>query len=418
MRPVRIAAFVFAGAVALPAVCVGGLASPASAAPAPLTVAFISSQTGAAATQDVNIVPVFKAALAAQNAKGGVNGHQLVPLVIDDQTSPATAVTGVQEAISRGAIGIVSNSALAGLFYKYPQQAGMPVTGDNSDGPEWGTQPNTNMFGTGSTGSTDPAYPISTMYGNIIKKYGGKRVAVYALSISPNSIQSNTNESQSLARIDPSAKVVVDNRSVAFGSTAFGPAALVAKQNNVDTVWTNLDTTGDISLGTALKQAGVKLKGIFYPTGYDPALIHSPSWGNVQGDYFLVDFHPFYEPNAGTKQMQSTLEKYAGWTKSQFPTYSQDTTWLGTELMIKGLVGAGANPTHASVIKSLHSITNWSGNGLLPYTLNYSTSFGKPAPANCVWLTKAGPNGFVPVAKSPVCGHYLPGTSSVSSSSS
>ena len=166
----------------------GGLAAGASATPAPLTIAFIDSQSGAAASQDTGTVAVFEAALKAQNAKGGVNGHQLVPLVIDDQTSPATAATGVQEAISRGAIGIVSDSALMSLVAKYPQQAGVPVTGDNSDGPEWGTQPYTNMFGTGAQGSTDPKYPVSNLFGKLVKQFGGTRLAVYALAISPNSI--------------------------------------------------------------------------------------------------------------------------------------------------------------------------------------------------------------------------------------
>jgi hypothetical protein len=137
----------------------------------------------------------------------------------------------------------------------------------------------------------------------------------------------------------------------------------------------------------------------------------------VQGDIFEVTFHPFYEPNAGTKQMQSALEKYAGWKSSQFPTYSQDTAWLGAQLMIKGLEGAGNNPTRASTLKALHGITDWNGNGLLPYSINYATSFGKPAVANCVWLTRAGPKGFVPMGANPVCGTYLPGTATASSSS-
>ena len=55
---------------------------------------------------------MFKAALEAQNAKSGVKGHKLVPLVIDDQTRPATLSTGVQEAISKGSIGIVAESSL------------------------------------------------------------------------------------------------------------------------------------------------------------------------------------------------------------------------------------------------------------------------------------------------------------------
>ena len=418
MRPGRLGSALVAAAICLPAVLIGGLSASGSASQAPLTIAYITSESGLAASQYDGVVDVFKAALDAQNAKGGVNGHKLVPMVIDDQTSPSAAATGIQEAISKNVIGIVANSALMGLIAKYPQQAGVPVTGDNSDGPEWGEQPYTNMFGTGPTGSTDPKYPISRLYGKLAKQFGVSRLAVYALSISPNSIQSNTNEAQSIRRVDPSAKVVIEDNSVPFGgSTNFGPAALIAKQNNVDAVWANLDSASDIVLATAYKQAGVKTKAFFLPVGYDPKLVHSPAWANVQGDIFQVLFHPFSEPNAGTEQMQSALEQYAGWSKSQFPTGSQDVAWLSTELMIKGLEGAGANPTHGSVIKSLHGITDWNGNGLMPFTLNYATSFGHAAPANCVWLTKAEKNGFVAIGKNPVCGTFIPGTSSLSSSS-
>jgi hypothetical protein len=83
--------------------------------------------------------------------------------------------------------------------------------------------------------------------------------------------------------------------------------------------------------------------------------------------------------------------------------------------MIQGLEGAGSNPTRASVIKSLHSIKDWNGNGLIPYTTNYSTDFGRAPSANCVWLTRAEKNGFVPLGEKPVCGTFIPGTTSVSS---
>ena len=404
--------------IGLPLLVVAGVTTTgASAAPAPLTVAFVTSETGLAASQDAGVVDVFKAAIAAQNAKGGANGHKLVPMVIDDQTSPSAVATGVQDAISKGVIGIVANSALIGLAAKYPQQAGVPVTGDSSDGPEWGTQPNTNMFGVGFTGSVDPKYPVNTLYGKLVKQFSGKNIALYALSISPDSIQANSAEDQSVARIDPTAKVVVKDNSVPFGGSNFGPAALIAKQNNVDFVYSNLDSVSSIALATAYTQAGVKPKAMIFPSGYDPKLVGSPAWANVQGDLFESDYHPFFAPNAGTEQMQATLEKYAGWTKSQFPTYSQDTTWLGSELMIQGIEGAGANPTHASVIKSIRSLHNWDGNGVLPFKLNFATDFGHMAPESCIWLTKAEKNGFVPLSKQPICGTYIPGSTSVSSSS-
>ena len=107
-----------------------------------------------------------------QNAEGGVNGHKIVGVVLDDQTSPTEVATAVQSALSKGAFGIVSDSPLFFLADKYPNQQGVPVTGGFFDGPEWGTQPFTNMFAS-DVGSLDPKYPVNTAIGSFLKAHGG-----------------------------------------------------------------------------------------------------------------------------------------------------------------------------------------------------------------------------------------------------
>ena len=401
-----------AAVIGLPALMVGGLSASVSATPAPLTIAFLNDVTGSAASNNAGTNGVFTAAIDAQNAAGGVHGHKLVGQIIDTQTSPGSAATGVQEAIQNGDIGVVSNTYLMDLVAQYPQKAGVPVTGFSSDGKEWGTQPNTNMFA-GDTGSNTGNTPINTVYGELAKKDGAKNVALYTLNINPNG---NNFELNSIEEQHVPAKVVVNDNSVPYGSTAnFGPAALIAKQNNVDWMWSNLDAASNVALVTAYKQAGVPAKHIYLPDGYSDTLPHTPAWAEVQGADFEAVFHPFSVPDAGTEQMQSALEKYAGWTKSDFPSYAQDEAWINTELMIKGLEGAGSDPTHASTITALRNITNWNANGLLPFTIDFKTIFGHVPKETCVWIEKAEKNGFVLQYTAPVCGNYLPGTSTNSS---
>jgi hypothetical protein len=141
----------------LPLLLVGTTAVTASAAPAPITIAYITDLTGEGGSQNGTSPAGFNARIAMQNAQGGVNGHKIVPIVIDDQTNPSEIATAVQSAMSKGAFGIVSQSPLMFLAAKYPQQAGMPVTGTYDDGPEWGQQPYTNMFAA-DLGSVDPKY--------------------------------------------------------------------------------------------------------------------------------------------------------------------------------------------------------------------------------------------------------------------
>ena len=51
-----------------------------------------------------------------------------------------------------------------------------------------------------------------------------------------------------------------------------------------------------------------------------------------------------------------------------------------------GLGALAPTPPMRSVIKSLHSIKAYNGNGIMPFTVNYATGFGHMSEPNCVWL--------------------------------
>jgi branched-chain amino acid transport system substrate-binding protein len=390
----------------------GGAAGAISAGP-PLTIAMISSLTGPGSAEFSQSAVGFDARIALQNAQGGVNGHKLTGIVLDDQTSPSAVATAVQDALSKGAFGIVSVSPLFFLAAKYPNQQGVPVTGGFFDGPEWGTQPYTNMFAA-DAGSVDPKYPVNTGIGTFMKAHGGTVICSYGYGISPSSSRSAIGTVDSFVRAG--GKQGVLDTSIPFGSVAMTTPALVAKQKGCNAFYAGLDDNSNFALATALKQAGVKPKVVVFPTGYESSLVNSPSWGAVQGGYFDSVFRPFQLPDAGTHQMQAALEKYEHFTSSQFPTFSQYESWLGADLMIKGLEMAGKNPTHAGVIQALRSLKSYNGNGLLPETINYSTIFGHDLPKLCTWAMIAEKNGFVPASTSPNCGKDVPGTTTAQSS--
>ena len=398
------------GLIGLLTAASGVAATQASASASPITLAYISSLTGAGASQDAGTQSGFIARIDEQNAMGGVNGHKLVPLVIDDQTSPTVIATAIQDALSKGAFGIVSQSPLFFLADKVPNQQGVPVTGSYDDGPEWGTQPFTNMFAS-DHGSTDPKSPVNTLVGGFLKSHGGTVLGTYGYGISPSSAGAARGAADAFKAAG--GKIGVEDTSVPFGGANFTSAALIAKQNGVDAMTPSMDNNSNFALATALKQAGVKLKATLFATGYEPDVINSPVWSTLQGDYFLSAFRPWSLPNAGTQQMQAAMKKYAHFSKTQFATFGQTESWLGADLMIKGLQMAGANPTRAAVIKDLRSIKAYNGNGLLPITINYSTIFGHD-PANCSWVVKAEKTGFTPVSSQPFCGHDIAGTSTLS----
>jgi len=405
--PRKMSVALLAGVVMIPIVFAAATVTTAQAAPAPIKLAYITDLTGEGASENAGSQAGFEARIDLQNAQGGVNGHKIVPIVIDDQTNPSYIATAVQEADSE-AFGIVSQSPLMFLAAKYPQEAGVPVTGTYDDGPEWGEQPYTNMFAA-DNGSVDPAYPVNTQIGDFLKQEGATVLGSYGYSISPSS--SRAAIATGLSFVHAGGKVGVLDTTVQFGGVDFTAEALVAKEKGINAFVPAMDSNSNYALAEALEQAGVKIKVALFATGYQPSAINTPAWKVVQGDYFLALFRPWSLPNAGTKQMQAAMEKYAHFTKSQFPTFGQYEAWAGADLMIKGLELAGKDPTRAKVIKDLRGLKSYNVNGLLPITLDYSTIFGHDPAKTCAWIMKAEKTGFALVSSKPFCGTDLPGTS-------
>ncbi|HLM95727.1 MAG TPA: ABC transporter substrate-binding protein [Acidimicrobiales bacterium] len=405
-----LASFLLAGVIDV----VGGLGATAGAATsgAPITLAMITSLTGPGSSEFTTAPAGFDARIALQNAEGGVNGHKLSGLVLDDQTSPTEVTTAVQDAISKGAFGIVSTSALFFLAAKYPNQQGVPVTGGFFDGPEWGTPPyNTNMFAA-DVGSLDPKYPVNTAIGSYMKAHGGTVLCSYGYSISPSSTRSAIGTMDSF--VHAGGKEGELDTTIPFGSVDMTTAALVAKQKGCNAFYAGLDDNSNFALATALKQAGVKPKIVVFPTGFESSVVGSPAWSDLQGGYFDTTFRPFQLPDAGTEQMAAALQKYEHFKPGEFPNFSQYESWLGADLMIKGLELAGKNPTRAGVITALRNLKSYNGNGLLPESINYSNDFGHDLAKTCGWYMIAEKNGFVPASSQPTCGTDLPGTTTVS----
>jgi branched-chain amino acid transport system substrate-binding protein len=389
---------------------VGGTAGAATSGP-PITIAMITSLTGPGSSEFAADPAGFNARIALQNAEGGVNGHKLDGIILDDQTSPSEVVTAVQNAMSKGAY-LVSVSPLFFLSAKNPNRAGDVVTGGFFDGPEWGTQPYTNMFAD-DAGSVNPAYPVNTGLGTFLKAHGATVLCSYGYSISPSSTRAAYGAELSFEHAG--GKEGALDTTVPFGGVDFTSAALIAKQKGCDAFYGTMDDNSNFALATAVEQAGIKPKVMVFPTGFEPSVVGSPAWSSLQGVYFESEFRPFQLPDAGTQQMAAALEKYEHFKPGEFPAYSQYESWLGADLMIKGLELAGKNPTQAGVIKALRGVKGYNGGGLLPETINYSTIFGHDVKPGCLWYMKATKSGFVPASTSTWCGSDLPGTTTVQS---
>ena len=378
-----------------------------SATGTPYKLGLVSSITGTAAPQFGDTEEGFKAAIGEINASGGAGGHKLVGTVYDDATSPTQITTAVQKAIADGNQMLISVSPLFFLAAKFPQQAGIPVVGGGFDGYEWGTPGYENMFAS-DMGSNDPNNPPTTTLGEFMKSRGGTTVCAWGYGISPSSAQAANNAIYS--GLAAGLKKGVLDTSIAFGSVDMTTPALAAKQAGCDAIETTTDVNTSVALTQALANNGQKVKVNVFAAGLDPTLVNSTSWTTVQGAYFSSAFRPTSIPNAATVKMQASLKTYVNRPISKFPTYNIYESYLAVMLAAQG-IGKATSTSSADVIKALRGITNWSGNGILPYTINYSTIFGHGASPACTWMLQAQKSGFVPVSQSTFCGTVIAGKS-------
>ena len=192
--------------------------------------------------------------------------------------------------------------------------------------------------------------------------------------------------------------------------------ALVAKQKGCNAFYAGLDDNSNFALGRGAQAVRRQAQGDGLPDRVRAEPHQLDGLERGAGGLLRHGLPPVPAPERrDPARCSRALEKYEHFTSSEFPTFSQYESWLGADLMIKGLELAGKNPTQAGVIHALRNLKSYNGNGLLPETINYSTDFGHDLPQSCGWYMVAEKNGFVATSSTPYCGKDLPGTTTVQS---
>ena len=381
-------------------------ATSGSSSKAPITVAMIGSTTGPGSVQYANSPKAFLARIALQNAEGGVDGHKLVPVVVNDAGNFTEETSIVQSAVqTKGALGVVSMTPFMFEAYRWLHQNGIPVTGSSADGPEWYEAANNNMF-PADDGAVESV--PNTAQGKVFHLAGGSHASVAAIAYGISPISSQAAKDAVTEAKAEGLKAPYLNTSVTYGATDFTSDALAIKSSRANVVFPEMTDNSDFALVQDLENAGAKFTAVL-PVGLEPTVIGSPSWKALQGNYFIEPFVPAQLHTTATDAMQAALEKYEHVPKSQFPDWAAYEAWLGADLFIKGLELDGPNPTRAGVIAKLRQLTDYTGGGILAHPINYAAIFRGQEP-ECVYVLKADSSGFVPVQSTPVCGTPVSGS--------
>jgi branched-chain amino acid transport system substrate-binding protein len=359
------------------------------------TIGLLTDVTGPAATSKTSVQGVEAGITVA-----APDGYHIKYVVGDTGTSPAGALTAAQKLVNEDhVLAVVMVSQLGFGAAPFLNQHGVPVIGTSEDGPEWAT--NTNMF---SVQGPQMLTQASTLTGQFMKMQGVGNFGAIAYGISPSSVASA--KGAAISAQTAGIKLGYLNTNLAFGTTNLDPIALGMKNGGVDGFTVETDPNTGFGLINALKNHEVDIKAALLPAGYGGDL-YSEGPGaehNAQGVYFSSGMEPFEMQTAATKKMANALHSIG---VDGDPTYPEYQGYASIALLEAGLKAAGPNPSQASLIKGLDTVTSFDAYGLYG---NHRVNVAGRQPQTCSYITKFVGTTFqlVPAA-TPICGTTIPG---------
>ena len=323
----------------------------------------------------------IEARIQKANAEGELGDRKLTFDAVDDQNDAAKNVTAAQQLVEQDNVfGIIEDSPAADASAKYLNGKGVPVAGWHLGLASFGIYPN--MFGWRNSQPPDPKTQFTTRNADVLKALGASKIA--AVGTNQQSSAVFVQQVASAVKRTKGMKSVLVNVDTPIGSTEFTGLAQRIKDSGADGLYTGMDFIQNVALNGALKQAGVNLKAVIFPGGYDPRVLSNP---NLDGAYFGLEFKPFELNTPGYQEFKKWMgDKPVG----QVPAVG----WLSADAFIEGLKAAGvACPTRKAFIANLRLEKAYDANGFFD-PVNFSEEFGRPF--RCVYYVKVVNKAFVP----------------------
>ncbi|WP_250282564.1 MULTISPECIES: ABC transporter substrate-binding protein [unclassified Frankia] len=338
------------------------------------------------------------ARLGVVNAEGGVNGRKIVYSWRDDATDPALNLVGSRDLVEdEGAFGIIQGPHAASGSAPYLSERGIPVVGSAGE-TVWANYKN--MFSwhyyTSEKGS-------SSGWGDFVRSRGGTRAVLMGIASGDAGKKFHRQLAQSLNAAGVNTDMTFE---VTASTTSFEALARQMKAAQIDTIAGVVFPNVLVKLLPAARAAGVDLRAVLIPVGYDPTLLQQVGPA-LSGVVTYIDFVPFELDTEAYRRLFDAVTAYA--PENQAP--AQESTvfgWLSADMFIRGLQAAGPCPTRQSFIDGLRKVHDYDGGGLLLQKVDFATNSGRLG--DCYAFVQVSDDGsrFLPLPPTPRCGRTLP----------
>jgi branched-chain amino acid transport system substrate-binding protein len=226
---------------------------------------------------------------------------------------------------------------------------------------EWGSEHNkpgpANLFGEfGSFHCFTCA--LASVQTWLPKKLGRHRIGVLAFNV-PQSEGCAEGLKNSFKKF-PTGKIVLLDKSLAFGGPDYSAQVAQMKDKKVDLVISCLDGNGAVSLAREMKKQGLHAVQIL-PNSYNQKLVKKNA-DVLDGSYLFTAFTPFE-----LKSQPPGLTLYNKWIKKNGRAKNENSLvgWLNADLFVAGLKAAGQEFTRKKVVSAVNAMTAYGAHGMI-----------------------------------------------------
>jgi branched-chain amino acid transport system substrate-binding protein len=395
-RSARMTALMAVAALAVSACGSGSGASGKSGGDAPdaITIGFISDATGAYGPVFSPGIDGAKAEVAAVDAAGGTDGHQIILKVYDTGSTAAGGQNAVRSALGDGVTAIVSVSQFIDGALPLLASGGVPAVGYGVS-PNWYGADRKTLFS--YTG--DIVTKTSTSWGQIVSALGKTRVALVA-DASAGSQSALPIWANQLIPDSGLRLVTTVSPLDASDSAQLVSAAQKIKDSGAQAVLSTAGS-GGAELQAALNQVGAKDVPVVQGNEYGPAI--ATQFGASANGLIYVSFAATQQHVSvpGVATYLSDMRK-AG--QDPDPGFALQ-GYVATKLLLDTMKTVSGNLTHAAIATKLDSLNDYDENGLIPPV--YFPAFHTSA-AGCLSGSQLEDGKWVVLGKQTfICGKVL-----------
>jgi ABC-type branched-subunit amino acid transport system substrate-binding protein len=359
--------------------------------PTEIHVGGLVAETGPLGDVYAHLMHGAKAYFDQVNAAGGVSGRKiLITKTRDDATDTTRNTAQARALVEDDHVFAVFASSPIFPAGTYLAQKGVPTFGTNFN-TEWNSGPS--LFG--HNGSFNDPKALGPNLAFLAQKVGTDTAGIVAYTVSSSA---DCATSQAAAYKKYGIKVGLLDNSLPFGSSDVTADIQRIKEAHVGLVSTCMDASGNTLVYTGLKKANLNNVKMYWPNGYDSQTLKDFG-SQMEGVYFALLEVPFQDASKSPEMqryMDQMAKSYPGEPAGEESLYG----WVVASLFVKGLRMAGSNLTRSNLVNKLNTITNWTGNGLIP-RVDWTKQHNGDGPSNCNAIVQVQHGQFVPVFDSP-----------------